>query len=153
MLYPLHAMNINASQVCGRSDLTLRLKIIKTFLSFIPIGLGIYFNDIYWLLWGGVVVNAFSYYLNAYYSKDLIEYPVLEQIKDVMPSFLIALAAAFLVHLMNLIPVQPVVLLILQLTVGFFLVVIINETVRLSEYCELKGIIMKSFARIKKRKQ
>ena len=153
MLYPFHALNINAIQVCGRSDLTLRLKIIKTFLSFIPIGLGIYFNDIYWLLWGGVVVNAFSYYLNAYYSKDLIEYPVLEQIKDVMPSFLIALAAAFLVHMMNLIPVQPVVLLILQLTVGFFLVVIINETVKLSEYGELKGIIMKSFARIKKRKQ
>lgn len=142
MMHPLHALNLNAIQVCGRSDLTLKLKIIKTFLTFIPIGLGIYFNDIYWLLWGGVVVGFLAYYLNAYYSKELLDYSVGEQVKDVLPSFLIALVVAIPVWFLGLIPVKPFFLLLIQLSVGVLLTIIINEKVKLPEYQELKGIAL-----------
>jgi O-antigen/teichoic acid export membrane protein len=145
MLHPLHALNLNAIQVCGRSDLTLKLKIIKTILALIPIGLGIYFNDIFWLLWGEVVTSYFCYYLNAYYSKDLINYPIMEQLKDVTPSLLVALAIAVPVYLLNFIPISFYLVLLLQLLVGCGLTIFINERVLLPEYIEIKGIIMKFF--------
>ena len=143
MLHPLHALNLNAIQVCGRSDLTLRLKIIKTILALIPIGLGIYFNDIYCLLWGDVIVGYFCYYLNAYYSRDLINYPIMEQLKDVTPSFLVALAIAVPVYFLSYTPIPVYLVLILQMLVGCGLTVFINERVMLPEYVEIKGIIVK----------
>lgn len=142
MIHPLHALNLNVIQVCGRSDLTLKLKIIKSIVALIPIGLGIYFNDIYWLLWGEVVICYFCYYLNAYYSKDLIDYPVIEQLKDVAPSLLVALAIAIPVYLLNFLPVSFYLVLPLQLLFGGLLTIIINERIKLPEYIEIKGIIL-----------
>jgi hypothetical protein len=86
MLYPLHAINLNMLQIQGRSDLFLYLEIIKKAIAVIPVLLGI-FIDIYWMLWGSVVVGLISYYINSYYSGKLINYGVKEQIKDILPSF------------------------------------------------------------------
>ncbi|WP_455623677.1 lipopolysaccharide biosynthesis protein, partial [Parabacteroides sp.] len=41
-LDPLHSLNLNAIQIIGRSDLTLKLKIIKTILSAIPLAIGVF---------------------------------------------------------------------------------------------------------------
>ena len=151
MLNPLHVLNLNAIQVCGRSDLTLKLKIIKTFLAFIPIGLGIYFNNIYWLLWGGVVVSFFCYYLNAYYSKSLLDYPVVEQVKDIVPSFLMAVAIALPMYAINLILAPPYILLIIQLIAGGGIFFFLNEKAKLPEYLELKGIAQDFVVGMKKK--
>lgn len=42
MLYPLHAINLNILQVKGRSDLFLKLEIIKKIIAVGPIVVGIY---------------------------------------------------------------------------------------------------------------
>ena len=148
MLNPLHALNLNAIQVRGRSDLTLRLKIIKTVLALIPIGLGIFFKDIFWLLWGGVVVSFVCYFLNAYYSKDLLDYHVSEQLKDIFPSFIVAIVIAVPVYLINYIPVRPFIQLLIQLLVGGGLVLLVNELVKLPEYVELKEIAVGMLGRV-----
>ena len=44
MLYPLHAINLNILQVKGRSDLFLRLEIIKKVIGTLPIVLGIFYG-------------------------------------------------------------------------------------------------------------
>jgi O-antigen/teichoic acid export membrane protein len=151
MLHPLHALNLNAIQVCGRSDLTLKLKIIKSVLAFIPIIFGIYFDSIYWLLWGGVVVGFLCYYLNAYYSKELLNYPVSEQLKDVLPSFSVAVGIALPVYLIIFIPLAYYILLPIQILVGGTLALIINEKVKLPEYLELKRILRDAIAKVKKK--
>ncbi|MBP3668963.1 MAG: lipopolysaccharide biosynthesis protein, partial [Bacteroides sp.] len=67
MLYPLHSLNLNMLQVEGRSDLFLKLEIIKKVIAVIPLLMGI-FISIYWMLWGSVITGFFAYYLNSYYS-------------------------------------------------------------------------------------
>lgn len=42
MLYPLHAINLNILQVKGRSDLYLKLEIIKKIIAVITIFIGIF---------------------------------------------------------------------------------------------------------------
>ena len=64
MLYPLHAINLNMLQVQGRSDLFLKLEIIKKIVAVGPLLLGI-FVGIYWMLIGSVMTGFFAYYLNA----------------------------------------------------------------------------------------
>ena len=140
-LYPLHAINLNMLQVQGRSDLFLRLEIIKKCIAIIPLLLGI-FIDIYWMLLGSVVVGWFAYYLNAYYSGPYLSYSVWLQIKDILPSMALALGMAVIVYLMSYIPLIPYALLPLQILTGATVVFLFCEWFKLEEYIELKQIVM-----------
>lgn len=151
MLYPLHAINLNMLQVQGRSDLFLRLEIIKKIIGIIPLMMGI-FISIYWMLIGSVFIGFISYYLNAYYSGPLLNYSIRDQIKDIMPCFLISLIAAILSYIPVLVfdlsgfdfpwSVAAYVILPLQLIIGFVTIIMLCEKIKTSEYLELKGIIL-----------
>lgn len=140
-LYPLHAINLNMLQVQGRSDLFLKLEIIKKCIAIIPILLGI-FIDIYCMLIGSVIVGWFAYYLNAYYSGPYLNYSVWAQIKDIMPSLLLSFGMAIIVLLIGLIPMSPYILLPLQIVSGAIIVLTICETIKLDEYIQIKDIAL-----------
>ena len=139
MLYPLHAINLNMLQVQGRSDLFLKLEIIKKAIAVVPLVLGI-FVGIYWMLWSSVITGFIAYYLNAYYSGKFLDYSIWEQIKDIFPSFAVASVMAIMVLCLTLINLSSCLLLMLQLIVGILLVIILCEISRLDSYIEVKDI-------------
>lgn len=149
MLYPLHALNLNMLQVQGRSDLFLRLEIIKKVIAIGPLMLGI-FIDIYWMLIGSVFTGLIAYYLNAYYSGPFLKYSIWEQVKDIMPSFLVALSTALPVYALSYLTVSPFILLPLQILVGAILLIVICESTENLEYKELKQIANSGMNKIKK---
>ena len=140
MLFPLHALNLNAIQVMGRSDLTLKIKVLKTLLQIIPITLGIIFN-IYWMLISSIFTSLVSYYLNAYYSKPLLNYGISEQVKDILPSIGISFGIAIPIYALSFISISPFVLLPLQILVGGLWGILLLEMSKLPEYLELKSIL------------
>jgi O-antigen/teichoic acid export membrane protein len=151
MLYPLHAINLNMLQVQGRSDLFLKLEIIKKTVSVIPIFLGI-FVDIYIMLWGSVVVGLISYYLNAYYSGPFLNYSIKEQIKDIMPSLFFAASIALPVYLINYIEINCYLMLFVQIVLGLTLTIGICEQRNMTEYLEIKKMIYPVFQKLIKSK-
>ena len=151
MLYPLHALNLNMLQVQGRSDLFLKLEIIKKIINIGPLLLGI-FVGIYLMLAGSLVTSLIAYYLNAYYSGPFLNYSIKEQIKDILPSFGVAIAMAVPVFAMSFIPMNPFILLPLQIVVGAIITISICEATKLPEYLEIKGIVMPIINKIIKRK-
>lgn len=151
MLYPLHALNLNMLQVQGRSDLFLRLEIIKKIIAVGPLLLGV-FVDIYLMLAGSIVTSSIAYYLNAYYSGPFLNYSIKEQIKDILPSFGVAVAMAVPVFAMSFIPLNPFILLPLQIVAGAVMTISICEVTKLPEYIELKGIAMPIINKVVKRK-
>lgn len=140
-LYPLHAINLNMLQVQGRSDLFLKLEIIKKCIAVGPILLGI-FIDIYLMVGCSIITSCISYYLNAYYSGPYLNYSIKEQVKDIMPSFVIALIMAIPVGAMQFINLNPFILLPLQIIIAATIVISICEIKKLPEYLEIKGIAM-----------
>ena len=140
MLYPLHSLNLNMLQVQGRSDLFLKLEVIKKIIGIGPLFLGIFVN-IYWMLGGSVITGFIAYYLNAYYSGPFLNYSIKEQIKDILPSFGVAAAMAILVFAMSFIPMDLFILLPLQIVAGATITLVISEAFKLPEYMELKGIV------------
>lgn len=140
-LYPLHAINLNMLQVQGRSDLFLKLEIIKKCIGVIPLLLGIFVN-IYWMLLGTVVTGWIAYYLNAYYSGPYLDYSVLMQIRDITPSMTLALCMAVVVFAIGLLPLSPYILLPVQIITGAAIVFGVCELTHLEEYAEIKQIIM-----------
>ncbi|MCQ2238679.1 MAG: lipopolysaccharide biosynthesis protein [Bacteroidaceae bacterium] len=142
MLYPLHALNLNMLQVQGRSDLFLRLEIIKKIIGIAPLLLGV-FVGIYWMLAGTLVTSFFAYYLNAYYSGPFLNYSIKEQVKDILPAFSIAILAALPVFALNWLSISVYMLFPLQIIVGALFTIAICEKINLPEYNEIKNNIVR----------
>ncbi len=149
MLYPLHAINLNMLNVQGRSDLFLKLEIIKKIIAVGPLLLGI-FIDIKWMLWGSVFTGFISYFLNSYYSGRHLNYKIGEQIRDILPSFCIASIMAIAVWVISFSHLSPFIILPIQLILGLIILLTLCETTKLSEYIEIKEIILSHIPRQKK---
>jgi O-antigen/teichoic acid export membrane protein len=141
MLYPLHALNLNMLNVQGRSDLFLRLEIIKKIIAIPTIVIGIFFG-IKSMIMGIFVMSLFAYYLNSYYSGKLIGYPIIEQIKDILPSFIISFFMAAVVYSESLfLSISPLPLLLFQLMTGTLLIFGICEVLSFKDYMYIKKIV------------
>ncbi len=90
MWYPIHALNLNLLMVKGRSDLFLRLEIIKKIMGIcilcISLPLGIvamcYFN---------ILSSLISLFINTYYTGKLINVGFLKQMRDIAPTLVLSI--------------------------------------------------------------
>lgn len=138
MLYPLHALNLNMLNVQGRSDLFLKLEIIKKLLAIPTIVIGVMFG-IKVMIAGMMVNNVISYFINSYWSGKMVNYPMHDQVKDIMPAFLMALFTGITVYITGyFLPLAYFPLLLLQLLIGLSLIISISELLRLSSYLYIK---------------
>lgn len=146
MLYPLHAINLNILQVKGRSDLFLKLEIIKKIIGVIPIAIGVFYGIDY-MLWGSVFISFISYFLNSYYSASLIHYPTAEQIKDILPVFVISLLIAAIMWSFSFLDISVYIQLPVQIVIGIVLACAIYEKMQLPEYLEAKQLAFSAFCK------
>lgn len=141
MFYPLHALNLNMLKVQGRSDLFLRLEIIKKILAIPVIIIGIIYGIKIMIL--GMLINTIiAYYLNSFWSGKLIGYSSFEQVKDILPSFLLAFTVAAIVYIIgNIIELSNIWILSVQIITGAVLTFIIAEIFKINSYLYLKEIV------------
>lgn len=139
MLYPLHAINLNILQVMGRSDLFLKLEVIKKIIAIAPIVIGVFYG-IEFMLLGSVFTSFIAYFLNSHYSAGLINYPTIDQLRDILPAFLISFIVASLMWSISLFDLPVYCLLPIQLLFGTGVAYLIYERIKLSEYIELKQL-------------
>lgn len=100
ILYPLHSYNLNILKVKGRSDLFLKLEVIKK--AFITVGIIISVQyGIYGLLYFQMISSLLSFYVNTFYSGKLLNYSMKEQLLDIMPILLISFVLGFLMIYFN----------------------------------------------------
>jgi O-antigen/teichoic acid export membrane protein len=89
LFYPLQVLNLNILKVKGRSDLFFRLEIIKKVFVIIAI-LITYRWGVTGLIYGQIGTSVIAYLLNSYYSGQLVNYSMIEQIRDISPSLITA---------------------------------------------------------------
>ena len=138
MFYPLHALNLNILKVIGRSDLYLKLEVIKKIVAIPIIIIGINYG-IKWMIIAMIIHSLIGYYLNSYWSGRFICYSMLDQIKDILPSFMLALFMGSIVFLSGqILHVSPWIALIVQIITGSLLTIAIAELVKLDSYVYIK---------------
>ena len=97
MWYPVHAINLNLLQVKGRSDLFLRLEIIKKALVTVVIFICVPFG-IMGICCGAIFTSLACLAINTYYTGKLINVGFLRQMKDMTPTLLASLAMGAAVY-------------------------------------------------------
>jgi O-antigen/teichoic acid export membrane protein len=83
-LYPISLIHLNALMALGRSDLFLRLEILKKIVLAISVGITFRYG-VKGLLIGDIGVSAISCWLNSHYSVRLFGYTWREQFLDLLP--------------------------------------------------------------------
>lgn len=116
-LYPIHTANLQAINALGRSDIFLKLEIIKKIIGLILLVVAIPYG-VYIMVWLEVLSGVIASFVNAYPNKKLLDYSYLEQIKDLIPSILDAMFMGGVVWGVGLININVIVLIILQIVIG-----------------------------------
>ena len=141
-LYPLHAINLNMLQVQGRSDLFLGLEIIKKIIGLAPLFIGAFIGIIP-MLWTNIVAGIVCYFLNSYYSGRLLGYSSWMQLRDIAPSYMLAIAIALSVWFLKYLPLSYWIILPLQITIGIVVFFSICKMFKMNEYKEIMVILRK----------
>ncbi len=141
MLYPLHALNLNMLQVSGRSDLLLKLEIIKKILAVPIILIGIYWG-IKIMIAAMMINTIIAYYLNSHWSGRFIGYSIKHQVTDILPSFGIALTMGFLLFITGLLlPFNYLWKFIIEVFAGTLFILVFCELTKFRDYIYIKEIV------------
>ena len=114
---PIHTANLNAIKAMGRSDLYLKMEIIKKSVGIILIlitmnisVLAIGISSIAYTIFAGIV-NSFPNY-------RLISYNIKEQLIDILPTFLLSLGMGCIVYSISYLNLNSILILIIQIFSG-----------------------------------
>lgn len=118
ILYPIHAYNLNVLKVKGRSDLFLRLEIIKKIVIVIAIAATIKFGIIA-LIYGQVFTSIIAFFINTHYTGKYINYTAWQQARDILPIILLAFAVGLIIFFLENFPLSNQLNIIKIISGGF----------------------------------
>ena len=140
MFWPGHSANLNAIKAMGRSDLYLRLEILKKI-----IGIGLLLCTVKISVMAmacSLLISSFaSQIINSYPNWKLLNYRYLEQLRDILPSILLAVIMAVAVGAVPLLGYGNVLTLCIQIPLGAVIYVAGSAIFRLESFRYLLNMI------------
>lgn len=140
MFDPLTQVNLNILYVKGRTDLVLKLDIIKRIIGITILFLTLPFG-IWWLCFGRSVYGLIAYSINCYYTGKYIEFGFWEQMKYNIPLFVKAGIMGVLCYIPMFFTSNYYYQLILGFIIGVISYFAISIITNDESYNDLIGII------------
>lgn len=140
MFYPVHTANLNAIKAMGRSDIFLKLEIIKKI-----VGMSLLLST----MWFGVMAMAYSLLvscvlsqiINSWPNKRLLGYGYLEQLRDLIPGVILAVIMGICVYFIGYINLPNIIVLIIQVIVGATIYIVMSIVFRLESFLYLWNMV------------
>lgn len=124
-LYPIHTANLQAVNAQGRSDLFLKLEIIKKVCGVVFLVIGLRFGIIIMLILK-TVNELVCAIINAQPNRRLLGYGFINQIVDIVPSIICSLAMGIAVSAIALTPLSGIILLAVQVITGAIVYILLS---------------------------
>lgn len=145
MFYPIHTANLNAMKAMGRSDLFLKLEVIKK-----CVGLALLLST----MWFGPMAMAYSMLvssvagqiINTWPNRKLLEYGYIEQLRDIMPCILLAVSMGAAVWCVSFVGLPLAATFLIQVMLGASIYIAGSALFRIDSFTYLMEIL-KSFRR------
>lgn len=133
MVQPCQTANVQALKAIGRSDICLKLEIIKKIIGF-GLVLGTMFISVKALIISNTVFAFISAIINIFPNKKLIRYGYKEQVRDLLPIAILSVVMGGIVFMMNYLPVTDIIKLVIQVAVGAVIYVVGSKMIRLDSF-------------------
>ena len=142
MWYPIHAINLNLLEVKGRSDLFLRLEIIKKVIGlcimFVAIPLGVEA-----MCWSMIVSSIICLFINTVYTGKIIHVTFWVQMKDILPIFLNSCIMGAIVYSSVSFISTETLSLVVGILIGAIYYILSSFFVSKQEFKDLQSIVVK----------
>lgn len=146
LFWPISSANGQLINAVGRSDLSLKLDIIKKVVGvFLLIG-SIPFGIIT-LAWGRVIGQWFASVCDAFPNKKIINYGYFEQMKDLIPNVIANLIMFLVVYMVGYLKINNLLKLILQIVIGGIVYLMLSLIMKLEGFNYVKSQLYKILRR------
>lgn len=140
LFWPIHTANLNAINSMGRSDLFLKLEVLKKIIGMILL---------LSTMWFGVMAMAYSLLISSFTSqlintwpnRYLLKYKYTDQIADILPNLLIALIMGVIVYLISFLNISLLLSLVLQIVSGGIIYLILSIITKNDSFTYLINIL------------
>jgi O-antigen/teichoic acid export membrane protein len=137
LLVPINTFNMNMLIALGKSGIFLRNGIISKILVVIAITITWRYGIIY-IIYGFIVTEIISCYINCYYTKFLVDYSMLEQLQDCFSCLVISLIMGCIVYIVGLLSFASVhFMLAAQIITGVVVYISICRLFKLKAFMEI----------------
>ena len=143
MFWPIHTANLNAIKAMGRSDLFLKLEIVKKIMGLTLLLLTMRIS-VMAMAYSLIVSGICSQVLNSWPNWKLLDYNYFEQLRDILPSIVMALLMGIIVYFVGLLRLPTIIVLFIQIIAGAAIYVGTSALLHLEEFEYLFGMV-KSF--------
>ena len=131
--YPLHTANLNAIKAMGRSDIFLKLEVVKKVVETSVLLITLRYGVLAMAL-GQLFCDILAQLINAWPNKKLLNYPYWTQLKDLMPCLLLSLAMAGCVLAVQLLELHDLLTLVIQILLGVVIYVLGAKLLKLDSF-------------------
>lgn len=140
LFWPIHTANLNAIKAMGRSDLFLKLEVIKKFIGMILLLITMNISVMamaYSLLISGLI----SQVINSWPNRYLLKYSYIDQIKDILPNIVMALIMGVFVYFINYLNLSVLVSLMIQIILGGIIYLVLSIFTKNDSFTYLINIL------------
>lgn len=150
MFYPVHTANLNAIKALGRSDLFLKLEIIKKAIGLTVLAITVPIS-VMAMGYSLLVTCVLGQIINSWPNRKLLNYSYLEQLKDILPGIGLAAFMAVCVYLIQWLGLPDYVTLLIQVPLGAVIFVAGSALLKLEAFTYLWGMVGPVLKRVLKR--
>ena len=147
--YPIHTANLNAMKALGRSDLFLKLEIIKKILGLISV-LATMWISVLAMAYSALAVSLCNQIVNSWPNRKLLDYKYGDQFKDMLPQIILSLGMGAVVYCISFIGLGDILTLLIQVSLGAFLYVAGSKLFKIDSFEYLLSIVQGFFMKRKK---
>ena len=147
--WPIHTANLNAIKAMGRSDLFLKLEIIKKIMGIIAL-VSTMWISVMAMAYSLLVTSVLSQIITSWPNKKLMNYSYPEQVKDMLPQIGLSLSMGAVVYCVQFLGLNNVLTLLIQIVVGVLFYVVFSKIFHIDSYEYIKTSVI---GIIKKRKK
>lgn len=142
LFQPIHTANMQAIKAMGRSDIYLRLEIVKKAVELVVLLITMWIS-VDAMVIGMAVCATLFVFVNAYPNIKLLNYSIREQLADILPPVVMSLIMGAAVIAIGLLPLPLVIKLIVQVLAGAILYFTMTILTRNREMKQLLQILRK----------
>ena len=145
--YPLHTANLSAIKALGRSDIFLKLEVLKELVSIVLLLVTMRYG-VYAIALGLLVSSVASQLINSWPNRKMLGYTYPQQLRDMAPAILLSLLMAACVWPIQQLGLSDFVTLLIQVPLGVVIYAGVSAALKLESFRFLLEVI----ARLRHRK-
>lgn len=149
--WPIHTANLNAIKAMGRSDIFLKLEIIKKIINLAAVVITM-FISVEAMALSLIVTSIINQIINSWPNKKLMDYSYTSQLKDMLPSILLSCVMGAAVFSITFLHLNDWLTLAIQVPLGVAIYVGGSKLFKLEPFIYLLNTVKEFIAKKKDKK-